>query len=106
MGDVEVTVEVQANGLGAPGSFGAQFEIYLVWAITPAGKTFKLGALEATGNHRPVEPAPFTRTRRLVWSDFRKEISPPASGALGGHLVRRWGALLHHLCLPHLGHQA
>src|ERR1700750_450835 len=29
MGDVEVTIEAQANGLGAPGSFGTQFETYL-----------------------------------------------------------------------------
>ena len=50
MGDVEVTVETQANGLGAPGSFGSQFETYVVWAITPAGKTFKLGTMEAKGN--------------------------------------------------------
>lgn len=50
MGDREVKVEVKANGLGEPGSFGAQFENYLVWAITPAGKTFKLGAMEAKGN--------------------------------------------------------
>src|SRR3984893_14647136 len=26
--------------------------------------------------------------------------------ALGGHLARRWGALLRHLRLPRLGHQA
>jgi hypothetical protein len=50
MGDAEVTVEVKANGLPEPARFGAQFEIYLVWAITPAGKAFKLGALEANGN--------------------------------------------------------
>ena len=50
MGDVEVTVEVQANGLSAPGGFGTQFETYVVWAITPAGKAFKLGAMEAKGN--------------------------------------------------------
>src|SRR6516164_9584018 len=50
MGNVDVTIETQANGLGAPESFGAQFETYLVWAITPAGKTFKLGAMEAKGN--------------------------------------------------------
>jgi hypothetical protein len=33
MGDAEVTVEAQANGLDAPGSFGSQFETYVVWAI-------------------------------------------------------------------------
>ena len=48
-GDVEVSVEAQANGLGAPGSFGTQFETYVVWAITPAGKVFKLGAMESKG---------------------------------------------------------
>jgi hypothetical protein len=35
--------------LGAPGSFGTQFETYVVWAITPAGKVFKLGAMESKG---------------------------------------------------------
>ena len=50
MEDVEVTVEVQANGLGAPGTFGTQFETYVMWAITPAGKAFKLGTMEAKGN--------------------------------------------------------
>ena len=44
MGDVEVTVEAQANGLGAPGSFGAQFEIYLVWAISAGGKDIQIGS--------------------------------------------------------------
>jgi len=66
MGDVEVTVEVQANGLGAPGSFGAQFEIYLVWAITPAGKTFKLGALEATGNWFELKTKSAVRSFAIV----------------------------------------
>jgi hypothetical protein len=64
MGDVEVTVEAQANGLGAPGSFGAQFEIYLVWAITPAGKTFKLGALEAKGNRFELTAEPYQQVTR------------------------------------------
>jgi len=66
MGDVEVTVEVQANGLGAPGSFGAHFEIYLVWAITPAGKTFKLGALEATGNWFELKTKSAVRSFAIV----------------------------------------
>jgi hypothetical protein len=66
MGDVEVTVEVQANGLGAPGSFGAQFEIYLVWAITSAGKTFKLGALEATGNRFELKTKSAVRSFAIV----------------------------------------
>ena len=52
MGDVDVTVETQVNGLSAPGSFGTQFETYVMWAITPAGKTFKLGTMEAKGNLR------------------------------------------------------
>src|SRR6202041_1792172 len=36
------------------------------------------------------------------------ESLPPAlwAGALGGHLARRWGALLRHLRLPRLGPQA
>src|SRR5437762_12713470 len=31
--------------------------------------------------------------------------SPLSVDALGGHLARRWGALLRHLRLPRLGHQ-
>jgi hypothetical protein len=66
MGDVEVTVEAQANGLGAPGSFGAQFETYLVWAITPAGKTFKLGAMEAKGNRFELNTKSAVRNFAIV----------------------------------------
>ncbi len=66
MGDVEVTVEAQANGLGAPASFGAQFEIYLVWAITPAGKTFKLGAMEAKGNRFELNTKSAVRSFAIV----------------------------------------
>jgi hypothetical protein len=66
MGDVEVTVEAQANGLGAPGSFGDQFQIYLVWAITPAGKTFKLGAMEAKGNRFELRTKSAVRSFAIV----------------------------------------
>jgi hypothetical protein len=66
MGEVEVTVEAQANGLGAPGSFGAQFEIYLVWAITPAGKIFKLGAMEAKGNRFELNTKSAVRSFAIV----------------------------------------
>ena len=66
MGDVEVTVEAQAIGLGAPGSFGAQFETYLVWAITPAGKTFKLGAMEAKGNRFELNTKSAVRSFAIV----------------------------------------
>ncbi|HTT17902.1 MAG TPA: hypothetical protein VMG82_03090 [Candidatus Sulfotelmatobacter sp.] len=44
MGEVEVTVEAQVNGLAAPAGFGAQFETYMVWAITPAGKAVKIAS--------------------------------------------------------------
>ena len=66
MGDVEVAVEVKANGLGSPGSFGAQFETYLVWAITPAGKTFKLGAMEAKGNRFELKTKTAVRSFAIV----------------------------------------
>ena len=66
MGEVEVTVEVKANGLGEPGSFGAQFEIYLVWAITPAGKTFKLGAMEAKGSRFELNTKSAVRSFAIV----------------------------------------
>ena len=66
MGDVEVTVEAQANGLGAPASFGAQFETYVVWAITPAGKAFKLGAMEAKGNRFELNTKSAVRSFAIV----------------------------------------
>ena len=66
MGDVEVTVEAQANGLGAPGSFGTQFETYVVWAITPAGKAFKLGAMEAKGNRFELNTKSAVRSFAIV----------------------------------------
>src|SRR6516165_2003652 len=66
MGDGEVTVEAQAIGLGAPGSFGAQFETYLVWAITPAGKTFKLGAMKAKGNRFELDTKSAVRSFAIV----------------------------------------
>jgi hypothetical protein len=66
MGDVEVTVEAQANGLAAPGSFGAQFEEYVIWAITPAGKAFKLGAMEAKGNRFELKTKSAVRSFAIV----------------------------------------
>jgi hypothetical protein len=66
LGDVEVTVEVQADGLGAPDTLGSQFETYLVWAITPAGKTFKLGALEAKGNRFELKTKSAVRSFAIV----------------------------------------
>src|SRR5215472_14552100 len=66
MGDVEVTVEAQDTGLGAPSSLGSQFEIYLVWALTPAGKTFKLGAMEAKGNQFELKTKSAVRSFAIV----------------------------------------
>jgi len=66
MGEVEVSIEAQVNGLAAPDSLGAQFQIYLVWAITPAGKTFKLGALEAKGNRFELKTKSAVRSFAIV----------------------------------------
>ena len=66
MGDVEVTVEMQANGLGSPGSFGTQFETYVVWAITPSGKAFKLGTMEAKGNRFELNTKSAVRSFAIV----------------------------------------
>jgi len=66
MEDVEVTVEVQANGLGAPGTFGTQFETYVMWAITPAGKAFKLGTMEAKGNRFELNTKSAVRSFAIV----------------------------------------
>ncbi|HXY26361.1 MAG TPA: hypothetical protein VEI73_17040 [Candidatus Acidoferrum sp.] len=80
MGDVDVTVEVQANGLGEPGSFGAQFEIYLVWAITPAGKTFKLGAMEAKGNRFELNTKSAVRSFAIVvTAEPYQQVTRPAN---------------------------
>ena len=56
----------ESQRIGAPGSFGAQFEIYLVWAITPAGKTFKLGAMEAKGNRFELKTKSAVRSFAIV----------------------------------------
>ena len=66
MGDVDVSVEAQVNGLGAPGSFGTQFETYVMWAITPAGKTFKLGTMEAKGSRFELNTKSAVRTFAIV----------------------------------------
>jgi hypothetical protein len=66
MADVDVTVEAQASGLGAPGSYGAQFETYVMWAITPAGKAFKLGAMEAKGNRFELNVKSAVRSFAIV----------------------------------------
>ena len=66
MGDVEVTVEAQAEGLEAPATFGNQFETYVVWAITSSGKTFKLGAMEAKGNRFELNTKSAVRSFAIV----------------------------------------
>src|SRR3974390_3055428 len=66
MGDVEVTVEAEANGLGTPSSFGTQFETYIAWAITPAGKTFKLGTMEAKGSRFELNTKSAVRSFAIV----------------------------------------
>src|SRR5271154_3758165 len=66
MGNVEVTVKAQANGLGPPGSFGTQFETYMVWAITRTGKAFKLGAMNAKGNRYEFETKSAVRSFAIV----------------------------------------
>ncbi len=66
MGDMEVTIEAQANGLAAPSNFGAQYEEYVVWAITPAGKVFKLGAMEAKGNRFELKTKSAVRSFAIV----------------------------------------
>ena len=66
MGDVEVTVEAEADGLGAPGTFGTQFETYLMWAITPAGKVFKVGAMQAKGKRYELNTKSAVRSFAIV----------------------------------------
>jgi hypothetical protein len=66
MGDVEVTIEAQANGLAVPSSFGTQYETYVVWAITPAGKVFKLGPMEAKGNRFELDTKSAVRNFAIV----------------------------------------
>ena len=66
MEDVQVKVELQADGLGIPGSLGTEFETYLVWAITPAGRAFKLGAMEAKGNRFELDVKTAVRSFAIV----------------------------------------
>jgi len=62
----DVAIEAQTSGLAAPGSFGSQFETYMVWAITPAGKTFKLGAMKAKGNRFELDTKSAVRSFAMV----------------------------------------
>jgi len=79
MGNVDVTIETQANGLGAPESFGTQFETYVVWAITPAGKAFKLGAMEAKGNRFELNTKSAVRSFAiLVTAEPYQQVTRPA----------------------------
>jgi hypothetical protein len=79
MGEVEVTVEAQANGLGAPDSFGTQFETYVLWAITPAGKAFKLGAMEAKGNRFELKTKSAVRSfAMVVTAEPYQQVTRPA----------------------------
>jgi hypothetical protein len=93
MGDVEVTVEVQANGLGAPGTFGTQFETYVVWAITPAGKAFKLGTMKAEGNRFELNTKSAVRSFAIVvTAEPYQQVTRPADTIvlevpLGGQTV-------------------
>ena len=64
MGDVEVAIEAQASGLEAPSTLGSQFETYVAWAITAAGKTFK-GAMEAKGNRFELDTK--SAVRSFAW---------------------------------------
>jgi hypothetical protein len=66
MGEADVAIEAQTSGLAAPGSFGSQFETYMVWAITPAGKTFKLGAMKAKGNRFELDTKSAVRSFAMV----------------------------------------
>jgi hypothetical protein len=79
MGDAEVTIEAQANGLGTPSSFGTQFETYVAWAITPAGKTFKLGTMEAEGNRFELNTKSAVRSFAIVvTAEPYQEVTRPA----------------------------
>jgi hypothetical protein len=66
MGEADVTIEAQTSGLAAPASFGSQYETYMVWAITPAGKTFKLGAMKAKGNRFELDTKSAVRSFAMV----------------------------------------
>src|SRR6516225_10915367 len=66
MGEMEVTIEVEANGLNGPHSLGNQFETYMVWAITAAGKAFKLGEMEAKGDQFKLNTKSAVRSFAIV----------------------------------------
>ncbi len=48
--EVDVALEVQLTGVSAPVTFGDQYRTYLLWAVTPACKTMKLGELRFKTN--------------------------------------------------------
>lgn len=66
MGETDVTIDAEVNGLVAPATFGSQFETYVVWAITPAGKTFKLGAMKANGSRFELDTKSAVRRFAIV----------------------------------------
>lgn len=79
MGETEVAVEAQANGLAAPGTFGNQFQTYMVWAITPARKVFKLGPMKANGNRFEFNTKSAVRSFAIVvTAEPYQEVTRPA----------------------------
>src|SRR5712671_4072459 len=66
--------------------------------------------VRGTRLHAAIARAPATAMENVVARNRRVMLGslPPTLcvDALGGHLARRWGALLRHLRLPRLGHQA
>jgi outer membrane protein OmpA-like peptidoglycan-associated protein len=46
----ETDVEVEAKGLGQPGKLGSSFLTYVVWAVTPDGKTSNLGEIQVNNS--------------------------------------------------------
>jgi hypothetical protein len=66
MAETDVAIDAEVNGLAAPASFGSQFETYVVWAITPAGKPFKLGAMKAKGNRFELDTKSAVRNFAIV----------------------------------------
>jgi hypothetical protein len=79
MGEMEVTIEVEANGLNGPHSLGNQFETYMVWAITAAGKAFKLGEMEAKGDQFKLNTKSAVRSFAIVvTAEPYRQITRPA----------------------------
>jgi hypothetical protein len=49
-------IEVEFTGLDKPTSFGTEYLTYVMWAISPEGRSVNMGEVLVGGNHRSKLP--------------------------------------------------